>query len=114
MIAAAAAGMPQALLPVPEEDDGLEGAHRLRPQPSFTQKQATQRGNRVRAALVETNGALERLVNLDRAWSLDLIELVGGPWQLLEARFARLEEVAAVRARDGGPGAVWESLSRAT
>lgn len=32
VIAAAAAGMPQALLPVPDERDGLEGARRLRSQ----------------------------------------------------------------------------------
>lgn len=114
VIAAAAAGMPQALLPVPDEDDGLEGARRLRSQLSFTVKQATQCRNRVRAALVETNGAFERLADLDRGWWLDLIESVGGPWQLLDAGRGRLEEVAAGRARDGELDAVWESLSRAT
>jgi transposase len=49
-IAAAAAGMPQALLPVPDERDGLEGARRLRSQLSFAIKQRTQCANRMRAA----------------------------------------------------------------
>ena len=68
----------------------------------------------MRSALVETNGAFERLVDLERGWWLDLIESVGGPWQLLDARRARLEGVAAGRARDGELDAVWGSLSRAT
>lgn len=61
-----------------------------------------------------TSGAFERLVDLERGWWLDLIESVGGPWQLLDAGRARLEEVAAGRARDGELDAVWGSLSRAT
>ena len=56
VIAAAAAGMPQSLLPVPREDDGLEGARRLRSQLAFSVKQSTQVKSRIRAALVESNG----------------------------------------------------------
>ena len=37
-----AAGMPQSLLPVPREDDGLEGARRLRSQLAFSVRQSTQ------------------------------------------------------------------------
>ena len=44
--AVAAAGMPQALLPVPDEADGLEGARRLRPRPSFAVKQPARCKNR--------------------------------------------------------------------
>lgn len=113
VIAAAAAGMPQSLLPVPREDDGLEGARRLRSQLSFAVKQCTQCMNRVRAALVESNGAFERLLDLDRAWALDVLELVGGPWQILDAGRDRLAEVAH-GAREGDLDALWESLSRAT
>ena len=78
VIAAAAAGMPQALLPVPDEADGLEGARRLRSQLSFAVKQSTQCKNRVRAALVESNTAFERLVDLSKAWQLDVLEKIGG------------------------------------
>lgn len=113
VIAAAAAGMPQSLLPVPEEDDGLEGARRLRSQLSFAVKQRTQCMNRVRAALVESNGAFERLVDLDRAWALDVLERIGGPWQVLDAGRERLAEVAR-GARGEDLDALWESLSRAT
>lgn len=113
VIAAAAAGMPQALLPVPDERDGLEGARRLRSQLSFSVKQRTQCLNRLRSALVESNGAFERLVDLDRGWQLRVLEEIGGPWQILDAGRERLEEVAA-----GAPAdkldELWGSLSRAT
>lgn len=113
VIAAAAAGMPQSLLPVPREDDGLEGARRLRSQLSFAVKQCTQCKNRLRSALVESNGAFERLVDLDRAWALDVLERIGGPWQILDAGRERLAEVArGARARE--LDALWESLSLAT
>ena len=69
VIAAAAAGMPQSLLPVPREDDGLEGARRLRSQLAFSVKQSTQVKNRIRATLVESNAAFERLVDFSRPGS---------------------------------------------
>lgn len=113
VIAAAAAGMPQSLPPVPEEDDGLEGARRLRPRLSFAVKQRTQCANRVRAALVESNGAFERLVDLDRARALNVLERIGGPRQAPGAGRERLAEVAR-GARGEELDALWESLSRAT
>lgn len=69
--------------------------------------------NRVRAALVESNGAFERLVDLDQAWTPDVPEGTGGPWQILDAGRDRLSEVAR-GARDCKLDAPWESLSRAT
>lgn len=113
VVAAAAAGMPQSLLPVPDEGDGLEGARRLRSQLSFAVKQCTQCMNRVRAALVESNGAFERPAGLDRAWTPGVPEGIGGPWQILDAGRDRLSEVAR-GARDGELDALWESPSRAT
>ena len=113
VIAAAAAGMPQSLLPVPREDDGLEGARRLRSQLAFSVKQSTQVKNRIRAALVESNAAFERLVDFSRPWQLDVLERLGGPWQVLDAGRGRLARVA----RDAGEeelAGLWESLSRAT
>ena len=77
--------MPQALLPVPDEADGLEGARRLRPRLSFAVKQPARCKNRVRAALVESNTAFERLVDLSKARRLDVLERTGGPWQVLGA-----------------------------
>ena len=113
VIAAAAAGMPRPLLPVPREDDGLEGARRLRSQLSFAARQRAQCKNRLRSALVESNGAFERLAGPGRAWTLDVLERIGGPWQILGAGRERLAEVArGARARE--PGALWESLSLAT
>ena len=93
-VAAAAAGMPQALLPVPDEADGLEGARRLRSRLSFAVKQPARCKNRVRAALVESNTAFERLVDLSKAWRLDVLERIGGPWQVLGAGKKRLAKVA--------------------
>ena len=113
VIAAAAAGMPQALLPVPDEADGLEGARRLRSQLSFAVKQSTQCKNRVRAALVESNTAFERLVDLSKAWQLDVLEKIGGPWQVLDAGRKRLAK-AAGGATAEELDALWESLSQAT
>lgn len=113
VIAAAAAGMPQSLLPVPREDDGLEGARRLRSQLAFSVKQSTQVKNRIRAALVESNAAFERLVDFSRPWQLDVLERLGGPWQVLDAGKGRLARVARGAGEEelAGP---WESLSRAT
>jgi transposase len=113
VIAAAADGMPEALLPVPREDDGLEGARRLRSQLAFATKQATQCRNRVRAALVESNVAFERALDLSRPWALDVLERIGGPWQVLDAGRARLRRVAA-GARPAELDALWDSLSGAT
>ena len=108
VIAAAAAGMPQSLLPVPRGDDGLEGARRLRSQLAFSVKQSTQVKNRIRAALVESNAAFERLVDFSRPWQLDVLERLGGPWQVLDAGKGRLARVA----RDAGEeelAGLWES-----
>lgn len=113
VIASAAAGMPQALLPVPDEGDGLEGARRLRSQLSFAVKQSTQCKNRVRAALVESNTAFERLVDLSKAWQLDVLEKIGGPWQVLDAGRKRLDGVARGASAEE-LDALWESLSQAT
>ena len=113
VIAAAASGMPQSLLPVPREDDGLEGARRLRSQLSFSVKQSTQVKNRIRAALVESNPSFERLLDLSRPWQVAVLEKVGGPWQVLDAGRKRLSKVAG-GAREEELDALWESLSRAT
>ena len=113
VIAAAAAGMPQSLLPVPREDDGLEGARRLRSQLAFSVKQSTQVKNRIRAALVESNAAFERLVDFSRPWQLDVLEKLGGPWQVLDAGKGRLARVARDADEEELAG-LWESLSRAT
>ena len=113
VIAAAAAGMPQSLLPVPREDDGLEGARRLRSQLAFSVKQSTQVKNRIRAALVESNAAFERLVDFSRPWQLDVLERLGGPWQVLDAGKGRLARVARGAGEEELAG-LWESLSRAT
>ena len=105
--------MPQALLPVPDEADGLEGARRLRPRLSFAVKQPARCKNSVRAALVESNAAFERLVDLSRARRLDVPERAGGPWQVLGAGRKRLAKVARGATAEG-PDALWESLSQAT
>jgi len=110
VIALAARGMPHALLPVPREDDGMEGARRLRSELAFAVKQATQLRNRLRAALVESSGAAERELDLSKGWCLGLLESVGGPWQMLDAGRAAVE--AACGGADVGP--LWEALSRAT
>lgn len=112
VIACAARGVPQSLLPVPEEGDGMEGARRLRSQLAFTVKQATQCRNRIRAQLVESNAAFERVVDLSKGWQLGLLEEVGGPWQMLDAGLERLAEVAA-GAREEELLRLWESLSQA-
>lgn len=113
VIAAAAAGMPQALLPVPDEGDGLEGARRLRSQLSFALKQSTQCKNRLRAALLESNAAFERLLDLSKGWQLDVLEGLGGPWQVLAAGRDGLA-AAAPGAPEAELDALWGSLSRAT
>lgn len=113
VIAAAAAGMPQSLLPVPDERDGLEGARRLRSQLSFAVKQRTQCKNRLRAALVESNGAFERLLDLGRPWQLDVLEGIGGPWQVLDAGREALA-AAAAGAREAELDELWSSLSQAS
>lgn len=113
VIAAAAAGMPQSLLPVPDERDGLEGARRLRSALAFAIKQLTQCKNRIRSALVESNGAYERLMDLDRGWCLELTERLGGPWQVLDAGRDALDGAAAGAGADRLE-AIWGSLSRAT
>lgn len=113
VIASVAAGMPKCLLPVPAEDDGMEGARRYRSQLSFTVKQATQAKNRLRAALLESNAAFERLIDLSRGWHLDVLEKIGGPWQVLDAGRKRLARVAK-GAGEAELGELWASLSRAT
>lgn len=98
---------------MPDEADGLEGARRLRSRFSFAVKQPARCKNRVRAALVESNTAFERLVNLSRARRLDVLERIGGPWQVLGAGRKRLAKVArGATAKE--LDALWESLSQAT
>ena len=113
VIAAAARAMPQCLLPVPAEDDGLEGARRLRSQLQFATKQSTQCKNRLRAALTESNGAFEALLDLDRGWWLDVLEEIGGPWQVLDAGRRRLASVARGASAEE-LDALWASLAQAT
>lgn len=76
-------------------------------------KQPARCKNRVRAALVESNTAFERLVDLSKARRLDVLERIGGPWQVLGAGRKRLAKVARGATAEG-PGALWESLSQAT
>ena len=105
--------MPQALLPVPDEADGLEGARRLRSRLSFAVKQPARCKNSVRAALVESNAAFERLVDLSRARRPDVPKRTGGPWQVLGAGRKRLAKVARGATAEE-LDALWESLSQAT
>ena len=98
---------------MPREDDGLEGARRLRSQLAFSVRQSTQVKNRIRAALVESNAAFERLVDFSRPWQLDVLERLGGPWQVLDAGKGRLARVARGAGEEELAG-LWESLSRAT
>ena len=76
-------------------------------------KQPARCKNRVRAALVESNTAFERLVDLSRARRPDVLERIGGPWQALGAGRKRLAKVAGGATAEG-PGALWESPSQAT
>lgn len=112
VIARTAAGVPQALLPVPEED-ALEGARRLEAQRSDLLRDRTHQVNRLRALLLESCPSFERELDPTAPWCVAVLERLGGPWQVSDAGRRRYR-ACTTKAPADAAGRLWGSLSLST
>ena len=85
VIAKTALGIPDALRPVPEDDELTAAARRLASQRDFLVADSTRGKNRLRSILLESCPAFESLVDLSDGRQLNLLAKVGGPWQIADA-----------------------------
>lgn len=85
VIATAAMGMPAALLPCPDEGETVAAARGLAAQRDFVVTDSTRAKNRLRAILLESCPAFEELVDWSHSWCVNLLEKLGGPWQIADA-----------------------------
>lgn len=104
VIARTALGMPSCLRPVPKEDE-LEGARRLEAQRTDLLKDRTHQVNRLRALVLESCPAFEQAMRPEEMWCLEILEELGGPWNIRDAGRRRYRSVAK-----GAPASLAESL----
>jgi len=85
VIATTAMGMPTALLPCPEPDETVDAARTLAAQRDYVVADSTRAKNRLRSVLFESCPAFEAGVDYAQGWTLNLIEKLGGAWQIADA-----------------------------
>ncbi|MGI6032993.1 MAG: IS110 family transposase [Coriobacteriales bacterium] len=93
VIAKTALGIPDSLLPVAEPGAELAAARSLAAQRDFLVSTATRSKNRLRAVLLESCPAFEALADLSDPHWLSMLEKLGGPWGVLDAKRATLGAV---------------------
>lgn len=113
VIAKTALGIPDALLPAPREDAGLEAARSMAAQRSHMVTCATRDKNRLRSILLESCPPFEALADLSDPHWVSMLEKLGGPWGIADAGKAAMGAATrgADRARMDG---AWKAIARST
>lgn len=109
VIAKTALGIPDALLPVPRDDERLEAARSLATQRNHMVTCSTRDKNRLRSILLESCPAFESLADLADPHWIAMMERLGGPWGILDAGKASLG--AVTRGADRLDAAIAELLA---
>ncbi len=113
VIAKTALGIPDALLPVPAEDEKLEAARSLAAQRSHMVTCATRDKNRLRSVLLESCPAFEAVADLADPHWLSMLEKLGGPWGVMDAGKQALG--AVTRGADRSKiDAAWNAAAKST
>ena len=113
VIAKTALGIPDALLPVPRENEKLEAARLLASQRDHMITCGTRDKNRLRSILLESCPSFEALVDLSDSHWLSLLEKLGGPWGILDAgkaSFGGITKGANRKEMD----AAWDAIEKST
>lgn len=113
VIAKTALGIPDALLPVPREDERLEAARSLAAQRNHMVTCATRDKNRLRSVLLESCPAFESLADLSDPHWLSMLERLGGPWGIQDAGKPSLGAVTRGANRKA-IDAAWDAVSSST
>lgn len=113
VIAKTALGIPDALLPVPRDDERLEAARSLAAQRNHMVTCSTRDKNRLRSILLESCPAFEALCDLSDPHWIAMMEKLGGPWGILDAGKASLGAVTRGADRKG-IDAAWDAVSGST
>lgn len=113
VIAKTALGIPDALLPVPDDSEQISAARSMAAQRSYLVASSTRDKNRLRSILLESCPAFEALVDLSDPHCLHMLSELGGPWGIVDAGKASLG--AVTRGADRRKvDALWESISTST
>lgn len=99
VIARTAAGMPWTLRPVAPEPEGAKSLRMLASQRDFLVRERTSLKNRLRAALLEADPALEAAVDPSSPWQLAVLAEIGSAFDVAAAGTRRFRSVAE---RGGG------------
>ena len=113
VIAKTALGIPDALLPVPREDDGLRATRSMAAQRDYMVASSTSDKNRLRSILLESCPAFEALCDLSNPHWLDMLARLGGPWGIADAGKAAMEAVARGADR-AAMDAAWRAVATST
>lgn len=113
VIAKTALGIPDALLPVPRDDERLEAARSLAAQRNHMVTCSTRDKNRLRSILLESCPAFESLADLADPHWIAMMERLGGPWGILDAGKASLRAVTRGADRKKIDSA-WDAASNST
>ena len=100
VIATTAMGMPFALLPCPEPDETVDAALALAAQRDYVVADSTRAKNRLRSVLFESCPAFEADVDYAQGWVLNLLEKLGGPWQIADASASEIGALTRGANRD--------------
>ncbi|MEE0475346.1 MAG: transposase, partial [Collinsella stercoris] len=111
VIARTARGMPGALRPLAEEPEGAASLRILSSQREFAAAARTRAKNRLRAALLEADPALERAVDPSRGWHVALLAEFGSAAGCSAAGWRRFSAAAKrAGASVAGARALWEAM----
>lgn len=113
VIAKTALGIPDALLPVPREDERLEAARSMAAQRNHMVTCATRDKNRLRSILLESCPPFEALADLSDPHWVNMLEKLGGPWGIADAGKAAMG--AVTRGADRAEmDAAWDAVAAST
>jgi transposase len=113
VIAKTALGIPDALLPVPREDERLEAARSMAAQRNHMVTCATRDKNRLRSILLESCPPFEALADLSDPHWVNMLEKLGGPWGIADAGKAAMG--AVTRGADRAKmDAAWDAVATST
>lgn len=98
VMASTALGIPDSLLPISVADEKRQAVSSLAAHRSFLQHESTRYKNRLRAILLESCPAFEKVFETSSRPQLEMLSKIGSPWQLssycdseLQSEFSRIK-----------------------